>query len=126
MSSSKGLKETTPVASGKLIVNVFTAPGKTMEGERKQPFGEALDAMTTVAEAEALADRVSRHAVYVTHSHFDHFYDLGILLDRSCHSQSWVLRSPTFKSQTHGSSSTSGRPHPGQAGDYAQRARRPG
>jgi hypothetical protein len=73
-----GLKESTraaaPVASGILNVDVFTAPGKAMVGERPKPFGEALgfdpitsalifgehdavlvDAMTTVAEAEALA-----------------------------------------------------------------------
>ena len=65
---------TVPVASNTLSVNVFTAPGKTMVGERPKPFGEALDfdpitstlifgeydavlvdAMGTVAEAEALA-----------------------------------------------------------------------
>jgi hypothetical protein len=78
------LKETTrvtaPVASNTLSVNVFTAPGKTMVGERPKPFGEALgfdpitstlifgeydavlvDAMGTVAEAEALADWVALH-----------------------------------------------------------------
>src|SRR5580692_9392181 len=63
-----------PVAMNTLSVNVFTAPGKTMVGERPKPFGEALgfdpitstlisgeydavlvDAMGTVAEAEALA-----------------------------------------------------------------------
>jgi hypothetical protein len=63
-----------------LGVNVFTAPGKTMVGERPKPFGEALgfdpitstlvfgeydavlvDAMTTVAEAEALANWVALH-----------------------------------------------------------------
>ena len=57
-----------PVPSGTLSVNVFTAPGKAMVGERPKPFGEALafdpitstlifgendavlvDAMTTVA-----------------------------------------------------------------------------
>ena len=66
---------TTPAASNALGVNVFMAPGKTMAGERPKPFGEALgfdpitstlifgeydamlvDAMGTVAEAEALAD----------------------------------------------------------------------
>jgi hypothetical protein len=69
-----------PVAAGRLNVNVFTAPGKAMVGERPKPFGEALafdpitstliygendavlvDAMTTVAEAEALADWVALH-----------------------------------------------------------------
>jgi glyoxylase-like metal-dependent hydrolase (beta-lactamase superfamily II) len=71
-----------------------------------KPFGEALgfdpitstlifgeydavlvDAMTTVAEAEALADWVALHSrnletIYITHAHFDHFYGLSILLDR--------------------------------------------
>ena len=46
MDGTNGLKETTrvtaPVASSKLSVNVFTAPGKTMVGERPKPFGEAL------------------------------------------------------------------------------------
>ena len=41
--TTKGLKETTrvPVASNTLSVNVFTAPGKAMVGERPKPFGEA-------------------------------------------------------------------------------------
>jgi hypothetical protein len=78
MDATKELKETTrvrmPVTSNMLNVNVFTAPGKAMVGERPRPFGEALgfdpitstlifgehdavlvDAMMTVAEAEALA-----------------------------------------------------------------------
>jgi len=69
MGGINGRKETT------LGVSVFTAPGKTMVGERPKPFGEAfgfdpitstlifgeydavlVDAMGTVAEAEALAD----------------------------------------------------------------------
>src|SRR5580700_10906239 len=117
MDGTNGLKETTrittpaPVASNKpesttLSVNVFTAPGKTMVGDRPKPFGEPLgfdpitstlifgeydavlvDAMMTVAEAEALADWVALHnrnleTIYITHAHFDHFYGLGILLDR--------------------------------------------
>src|SRR5208337_3083972 len=83
MDGTNGPKETT------LSVNVFTAPGKAMVGERPKPFGEALgfDAMTTVAEAEALADWIALHnrnleTVYITHAHFDHFYGLSILLDR--------------------------------------------
>ena len=36
MDGTNGLKETS------LSVNVFTAPGKTMVGERPKPFGEAL------------------------------------------------------------------------------------
>ena len=46
MDNTSGLKEitgvTAPVASSKLSVNVFTAPGKAMIGERPKPFGEAL------------------------------------------------------------------------------------
>jgi glyoxylase-like metal-dependent hydrolase (beta-lactamase superfamily II) len=110
MGGTNGLKQTTPVAapsaSSTLSVNVFTAPGKTMAGERTKPFGEALgfdpitstliygdydavlvDAMGTVAEAEALADWVALHnrnleTIYITHAHFDHFYGLSVLLDR--------------------------------------------
>ena len=96
----------TPTASSTLGVNVFTAPGKTMVGERPKPYGEPLgfdpitstlifgeydavlvDAMGTAAEAEALANWVALHnrnleTIYITHAHFDHFYGLSILLDR--------------------------------------------
>ncbi len=96
---------TARIRSNALDVNVFTAPGKTMVGERPKPFGEAfgfdpitstlifgeydavlVDAMGTVAEAEALADWVALHnrnleTIYITHAHFDHFYGLSILLD---------------------------------------------
>jgi len=110
MDGTNGMKETprvtAPFASNTLSVNVFTAPGKAMVGERPKPFGEALgfdpitstlifgeydavlvDAMTTVAEAEALADWIALHnrnleTIYITHAHFDHFYGLSILLDR--------------------------------------------
>jgi glyoxylase-like metal-dependent hydrolase (beta-lactamase superfamily II) len=112
MDSTNGLKEATrvaaPVTSNTLGVNVFTAPGKTMVGERPKPFGEALafdpitstlifgeydavlvDAMGTEAEAEAeaLAAWVALHnrnleTIYITHAHFDHFYGLSILLNR--------------------------------------------
>jgi glyoxylase-like metal-dependent hydrolase (beta-lactamase superfamily II) len=109
MDDTNGLKETAhgpaPVASSTLSVNVFTAPGKAMVGERPKPFGEALgfdpitstlifgeydavlvDAMGTVAEAEALADWIALHnrnleTIYITHAHFDHFYGLSTLLD---------------------------------------------
>src|ERR1700739_58136 len=88
-----------------LCVNVFTATGNAMGGEWPRAFGEALgfapitsslifgeydavlvDAMGTVAEAEALAAWVALHnrnleTIYITHAHFDHFYGLGILLD---------------------------------------------
>ena len=105
-----GLKETThmttPVTSNTLGVNVFTAPGKAMVGERPKPFGEPfgfdpitstlifgehdavlVDAMTTGAEAEGVADWIALHnrnleTIYITHAHFDHFYGLSILLDR--------------------------------------------
>jgi hypothetical protein len=46
MDGTNGRKETTrvtaPAASNTLGVNVFTAPGKTMVGERPRPFGEAF------------------------------------------------------------------------------------
>ena len=110
MGGTNGMKETSrvgmPVASNTLGVNVFTAPGKAMVGERPKPFGEALgfdpitstlifgehdavlvDAMTTVAEAEALAAWIALHnrnleTIYITHAHFDHFYGLSVLLQR--------------------------------------------
>src|ERR1700689_4190580 len=110
MDATNALKESThviaPGASNTLSVNVFTAPGKTMVGERPKPFGEALgfdpmtstlifgeydavlvDAMTTVAEAEALADWVALHnrnleTIYITHAHFSPFFGLSIFLDR--------------------------------------------
>ena len=45
----KSTRVTAPVASNTLGVNVFTAPGKTMVGERPKPFGEPLgfDPMTS-------------------------------------------------------------------------------
>src|SRR6202051_472777 len=97
---------TAPITSNTLGFNIFTAPGKVMVGERPKPFGEALafdpitstlifgeydavlvDAMLTVAEAEALADWGGLHnrnleTIYIPHAHFDHFYGLSILLDR--------------------------------------------
>jgi glyoxylase-like metal-dependent hydrolase (beta-lactamase superfamily II) len=97
---------TAPITSNTLGVNVFTAPGKAMVGERPRPFGEAfgfdpmastlifgehdavlVDALTTVAEAEALADWVALHhrnlrTIYITHGHADHFYGLSVLLGR--------------------------------------------
>jgi glyoxylase-like metal-dependent hydrolase (beta-lactamase superfamily II) len=110
MGDTNGLTEIArvgaPVASNTLGVNVLTAPGKAMVGERPKPFGEALgfdpitstlifgehdavlvDAMTTVAEAEALAAWIALHnrnleTIYITHAHFDHFYGLSVLLNR--------------------------------------------
>ena len=93
-------------APKRLGINVFTAPSKALVGERPMPFGEPLgsdpitstliyseydavlvDTLTTVAEAEALADWVALHhrnltTIYFTHGHFDHFYGLSVLLDR--------------------------------------------
>ena len=110
MDRTNGLQQTPSATEGvpanALSVNVFTAPVKAMVGERPRPFGEALrfdpitstfifgehdavlvDAMMTVAEAEALDDWVALHnrnleTIYITHAHFDHFYGLRILLDR--------------------------------------------
>lgn len=89
-----------------LGVNVFTAPGKAVIGERPHPFGPPLgwdpttstliygeydavliDPLTTVSEATALAEWVALHrrnltTVYVTHGHPDHFFGLSVILDR--------------------------------------------
>jgi hypothetical protein len=77
-----------------------------MVGERPKIFGEVLgfdpiasalilgeydavlvEAMGTVAEAQALADWVALdnrnlEIIYMTHANFEHFYRLGILLDQ--------------------------------------------
>ena len=42
MDGTNGPKEIAPATSTTLGVNVFTAPGKTMVGERPRPFGEAF------------------------------------------------------------------------------------
>lgn len=89
-----------------LGVNVFTAPEKPVVGDRRRPFGPPLawdpitstlifgdndavliDALTTAAEAEALADWVALHhrnltTIYITHGHIDHFTGLSVLLQR--------------------------------------------
>ena len=115
------------ITSNTLGVNVFTAPGKPMIGERPKPFGEALgfdpitstlifgeydavlvDAMTTVAEAEALADWVVLHnrnleTIYITHGHFDHFYGLSILLEATPQPRAETTFSPaTGKGEAEG------------------------
>src|ERR1700723_2777829 len=96
----------TPASPTGLGVNVFTAPGKAVVGERPRPFGPPLgwdpitstliygeydavlvDPLTTVAEANALAHWVALHhrnltTIYITHGHFDHFFGLSVLLDR--------------------------------------------
>jgi glyoxylase-like metal-dependent hydrolase (beta-lactamase superfamily II) len=89
-----------------LSVNVFTAPEKAVVGERPRPFGPPLswdpitatliygqndavlvDTLTTIAEANALADWIALHnknltTIYCTHGHFDHFFGLSVLLER--------------------------------------------
>jgi len=68
MDGTNGLKDTTrvaaPVAWNTLSVNVFTAPGKAMVGERPRPFGEALgfDPITSTlifGEHDAVLDRLA-------------------------------------------------------------------
>jgi glyoxylase-like metal-dependent hydrolase (beta-lactamase superfamily II) len=92
--------------TSQLGFNVFTAPEKAVVGERSRPigppmawdavtstllFGERdavlIDALTTSAEAEALADWVALHhrnltTIYITHGHVDHFTGLSVLLQR--------------------------------------------
>lgn len=87
-----------------LNVNVFTAPEKTVVGERPRPFGPPMawdattatlifgesdavlvDTLFTVDEAEALAGWVELHhrnltTIYVTHGHIDHYCGLSVLL----------------------------------------------
>jgi glyoxylase-like metal-dependent hydrolase (beta-lactamase superfamily II) len=89
-----------------LSFNVFTAPEKTVNAERPRPFGPPMawdpttstliygehdgvlvDTLTTVAEAEALADWVSLHhrnltTIYITHGHIDHVAGLSVILQR--------------------------------------------
>src|SRR6187200_1486753 len=89
-----------------LNVNVFTVPEKAVVGERARPFGPPMawdpmtstliygendavlvDTLSTVAEAEALADWVALHhrnltTIYITHGHVDHFTGLSVLLQR--------------------------------------------
>jgi glyoxylase-like metal-dependent hydrolase (beta-lactamase superfamily II) len=95
--------------SSTLNVNVFTAPEKPMTGDRARPFGPSpgfdpatstlifgdadavlIDTLTTVAEAQALADWIALHhrnltTIYITHGHFDHFAGLSVLLRRFPH-----------------------------------------
>ncbi|MFI5776183.1 MBL fold metallo-hydrolase [Nocardia sp. NPDC051570] len=93
-------------APTELGLNVFTAPGKAVVGERPQPFGPPfgwdpitstliygefdavlVDPLTTVDDARALAEWVALHrrnltTIYITHGHFDHYFGLSVLLDR--------------------------------------------
>ncbi|WP_426515587.1 MBL fold metallo-hydrolase [Diaminobutyricibacter sp. McL0618] len=87
----------------RLNVSVFVAPEKPTVGERSRPFGPPpawdpmtstlifgdtdavlVDALTTEAEAHALAAWVALHhrnltTIYITHGHFDHFAGLSVL-----------------------------------------------
>jgi glyoxylase-like metal-dependent hydrolase (beta-lactamase superfamily II) len=63
-------------------------------------FGEhdavLVDALLTVAQAEALAEWVAGHgrnltAVYVTHAHGDHWFGLSVILDRFPHARAFAL-----------------------------------
>jgi glyoxylase-like metal-dependent hydrolase (beta-lactamase superfamily II) len=93
-------------ASNTLGFNVFTAPEKAIVGDRQHPFGPPMrwdpitstliygeydavliDALTTAAEANALADWIALHqrnltTIYITHGHFDHFFGLSVLAQR--------------------------------------------
>jgi glyoxylase-like metal-dependent hydrolase (beta-lactamase superfamily II) len=95
--------QTAPVRLG---VNVFTAPGKAVVGERPKPLGPPMgwdpitstliygdfdavlvDAPHTVSEARALAEWVALHhrnltTIYITHGHLDHYFGLSVLLER--------------------------------------------
>ena len=92
--------------TAQLSVNVFTVPEKALVGDRPRQFGPPMawdpmtstlifgedeavlvDALTTVAEAEALASWVALHhrnltTIYITHGHIDHFAGLSVLLQR--------------------------------------------
>ena len=89
-----------------LSFNVFTTPEKAVIAERPRPFGPPMawdpttstlifgendavlvDTLTTIAEAEALADWVRLHhrnlsTIYITHGHIDHYAGLSVLLQR--------------------------------------------
>jgi glyoxylase-like metal-dependent hydrolase (beta-lactamase superfamily II) len=92
-------------SSRSLDVNVFNSPRRSAVGERPlemgPPFGwdpttatliygerdaALVDALTTTAEAEALASWIALHdknltTIYITHGHPDHFFGLSVLLE---------------------------------------------
>lgn len=89
----------------KLHYSVFTAPEKPLVGDRPRPFGDTMafdpmsstliygeheavlvDALTTIAEANALAAWIKLYnrqltTIYITHGHMDHFAGLSVLLE---------------------------------------------
>jgi len=93
-------------SSKSLDVNVLNSPRRSAVGERPlamgPPFGwdpttatlvygerdaVLVDALTTTAEAEALAGWIALHdriltTIYITHGHPDHFFGLSVLLER--------------------------------------------
>ena len=95
-----------PRDPSKLSAHVFCVPEKSQTGERARPFGPLpafdpmtstlifgandavlIDALTTVPEAEALADWIALHnrnltTIYITHSHFDHWMGLSVILKK--------------------------------------------
>jgi glyoxylase-like metal-dependent hydrolase (beta-lactamase superfamily II) len=101
------LKETMPgrppVALNTLSVNVFTAQGKAMVGERPKPFGvpPGFDPITSTlifGEYDAvlvgemgtvaglsrigwLCTTANLETIYITHAHFDNFYGLSVVAD---------------------------------------------
>jgi glyoxylase-like metal-dependent hydrolase (beta-lactamase superfamily II) len=84
-----------------------------------------VDAMTTVAEAEALADWIALHnrnleTIYITHALFDHFYGLCILLDRfpgarDCNTQDGERDAGVFYSRSR----TAGPPYVSRASGHS-------
>ena len=93
-------------SSKNLDVNVFNAPRRRAVGERPfemgPPFGwdpttatliygehdaVLVDALTTEAEGEALANWIALHdknltTIYITHGHPDHFFGMSVVLER--------------------------------------------
>lgn len=89
----------------KLNYSVFTAPEKPLVGDRPRPFGDTMafdpmsstlifgeheavlvDSLTTIAEANALAEWIKLYhrqltTIYITHGHMDHFAGLSVLLE---------------------------------------------
>ncbi len=83
------------VASPVPIVASTSAPfsATLICGERDAVL---VDALMTVGQAQALADWVGAHgkhltAVYITHGHGDHWFGLGVILDRFPDARAFAL-----------------------------------